>query len=147
MSFFGTPDSFPIDSGMAEKIGLHPAVIYGYIKHNNINIFTYDQLTGLSGALSIVTIKRGLKVLENQGYIKKRKLTPEEKKSILTRNEANKESGVGTAVCSWCKCKTYSLHKHHYPTPRECGGKDIVLICPNCHCNFHAINIGLEIAT
>jgi len=71
------------------------------------------------------------KVLFNGRY------SPEDIKSRL-ENKAVAGLGIGSAVCEWCRIRTYTLHQHHYPTPRRNGGTQIVNICPNCHQEFHS---------
>jgi hypothetical protein len=57
------------------------------------------------------------------------------KEQILTKK------GNGEKICAWCGCKTTVLHKHHYPIPKRLGGKETVDICPNCHDEFHVMEI------
>lgn len=40
-------------------------------------------------------------------------------------------------ICDWCNSESALLHEHHYPVSRKNGGKNIVEICPSCHCEFH----------
>ena len=41
--------------------------------------------------------------------------------------------------CEWCGCKTYALQEHHYPVPKCKGGVKTVMICPNCHAEYHLL--------
>lgn len=41
-----------------------------------------------------------------------------------------------TGICGWCY-RERELTKHHYPTKKSEGGKDIVLICSSCHLEYH----------
>lgn len=46
--------------------------------------------------------------------------------------------------CPWCGLKKYHYHRHHYPIPREHGGKQIVRICVECHLTYHNPPLDLE---
>lgn len=59
--------------------------------------------------------------------------SPEQAKDFVIQNS---NSGK---ICEWCGKESYILHSHHYPIPKKLGGKEIVRICPNCHCTYHAI--------
>lgn len=39
-------------------------------------------------------------------------------------------------ICLWCKEEKH-LTRHHHPIKKENGGKDIVLICWECHQEYH----------
>ena len=41
--------------------------------------------------------------------------------------------------CEWCHNKSYVLQQHHFPISKKDGGKEIVNICPNCHCTYHEL--------
>lgn len=41
--------------------------------------------------------------------------------------------------CEWCGAQSIALQRHHFPIPQHLGGKLTVLICPNCHAEYHAI--------
>lgn len=71
--------------------------------------------------------------LTKLGYIEEKKLTAEQIKEIVL-----KEKNTGFE-CEWCKTKTKAIQEHHYPIRRCDGGKDVVLICPNCHYEFHKL--------
>jgi len=65
--------------------------------------------------------------------------TSEEKRELLISKNL-KGLGIGNNVCEWCKCKTITLHLHHYPILKSKGGADTVSICPNCHTEFHSFD-------
>lgn len=62
-------------------------------------------------------------------------LSDQEAKDLIV--ETSGTGGLGDKVCSWCGCRTYILHRHHFPKRRKDGGQETVDICPNCHANFH----------
>ena len=57
----------------------------------------------------------------------------------LLINKNLKGFGLGNFSCKWCGIKTLTLHAHHYPIPKSKGGTETVLICPNCHYEFHSM--------
>lgn len=50
-------------------------------------------------------------------------------------------------VCSWCHGSTIVLHNHHFPIPKSEGGTKTVVICPNCHMEYHMLIQGVYILT
>lgn len=82
--------------------------------------------------VSINTINSIKKMLEKYNLLKKI-TNSEEAKNIVLKNKGQGKS------CEWCGAKTYALQRHHYPIPKHKGGKETVLICPNCHYEYHSI--------
>lgn len=58
---------------------------------------------------------------------------PEYAKEVVLRRKHTGHS------CAWCGGKTFALQEHHYPIPKHKGGTETVLICPNCHYEYHAL--------
>ena len=89
------------------------------------------------------TVQRTFTSLEDQSIIISRKLTKNEIVTILSdKHEQLFRDGRFTyARCTWCNAETLTLNEHHYPIPKASGGEDIVNICPNCHCEFHSLEL------
>jgi hypothetical protein len=47
--------------------------------------------------------------------------------------------GIGNKICMWCGIRTITLHEHHYPISKADGGTKTVMICPNCHQEYHSL--------
>ncbi len=86
------------------------------------------------------TIKRIVKSLLDQGLIltKNQGMSPDDAVRIL-KNKSPQQLKEGNEECIWCGGITLSLQSHHYPIPSRLGGTDTVLICANCHCEYHTL--------
>ncbi len=76
------------------------------------------------------------KVYEEKGLAEKHTFSEEEILKII-QSKTPQHLPNAKKTCEWCYSSTYALHKHHYPKKRCEGGKNTVLICPNCHYEFH----------
>lgn len=65
-------------------------------------------------------------------------MSPEEIKHLLSGKTPQKIDGA-SSVCEWCKGTTFAIQEHHYPASKAQGGSQVVLICANCHYEFHQI--------
>ena len=95
-------------------------------------------VTELSTKLNITKgcVKERLKSISKVGFIKFEIKNKKQIKQILCdKNLKNK--GDGDKICEWCGIKTYHTVEHHYPTPKNKGGKETVEICGSCHNEFH----------
>lgn len=78
----------------------------------------------------------------------KKKLRKLQLISVVTSSEQAKSlvlarKGLGQE-CEWCGTRTVALQEHHYPIPQHKGGTETVLICQNCHYEFHLLLKGEE---
>ena len=139
---FNSKDCLEISIELANKIGLNNAIIYTEIrkakKENHIDLFSKQDLIFVKEKylpfFSIKTIQRSLEFLLDKGYIKSRKIKPEEAKEIVLRNKNNCKF-----KCEWCGCGCNVINEHHYPIPKSMGGVKTVKICQNCHYEFHSL--------
>lgn len=95
--------------------------------------------------VSVESIRNSLKELIECGYVKE--LNHEEFVSNVLKKKNLKNQGIGKRCCNWCNIKTFVLHEHHYPIPKSKGGTETVLICPNCHHEYHSIDFCVQINT
>ena len=128
-----------IDVNLANEIGLKESIVLttlfkyeNLFKVNNIGVLIQDL-----NFMSIKTIQRKLRKLENLKLIDVEKITAKEKKDIISQLKNNNLIFLGKDKCEWCGYTTYKLEKHHYPIPKSEGGNKTVKICSNCHSEFH----------
>ena len=100
-----------------------------YLMHNN-NMRIAEQYLWNFSTSQIRKAKNGLK---EKGYIRTEEKTEKDLKKITI---AKSHKGL---TCEWCKQECYILQRHHYPIPAKLGGTQTVLICPNCHYTYHAL--------
>jgi hypothetical protein len=139
--------SLKVNRTLAAEIGLNEAVLYAYLLKNSTNCNLLLDIQDMSKSLGFVsekTISRAIKKLELLDFIKTKHLTAHEKYDIISAKKMN-GLGIGNKICSWCGCKTIVLHEHHYPIQLKDNGTETVLICPNCHSEFHKLNILITI--
>lgn len=87
----------------------------------------------MEDAISKTQVLKIRKKLSELGIIKISIMNVETAKQFCIENS---HKGL---KCDWCGKKSYILHKHHYPIPKNKGGQDVVNICPNCHCTYHSL--------
>lgn len=148
-------DTFLINPKLAIEIGFKETVVLITIKklldvsnntHNSRKwiYYSYRQLKEDHFPFwSINTTSRVLKSLSDQQLIEHRFLDDKDKINIL-QNKGVCGAGVGNNVCNWCGVITLVLHEHHYPITKIDGGEDTVLICSNCHNEFHLLEYSLQ---
>lgn len=140
-------EGIPVDNEIAIKVSLKASLILSHIrqlKEKGVRVFTVRQLPILIRMFSEQTIKRELEKLIKHGFIEKHKLTPEEKRTLFSSGINSNQNGVGDVSCVWCGCKTYSPHEHHFPISKSKGGKNIILVCPNCHYGYHSLRCEIK---
>ena len=86
---------------------------------------------------SVSTICSIKKSLIKKGLIKKVKDSEYAKSLVIERKGQGKK-------CEWCGHTTFALQQHHFPIPKSKGGTQTVLICPNCHYEYHLIIKNME---
>lgn len=127
----------PFEILQDEKLTATAKTLYGeltrIVDERGLCEITKNQITERL-TLTKETVTRALNQLKENNYIKEYD-TVNIVDLLKTKNM--KELGVGDRICSWCKVKTYVLHKHHYPVRKEHGGTETIKICPNCHHEFH----------
>lgn len=131
-------DCLIIQSWMRTKLKLKGnellvfAVIYSY-SQNKEQIFSGSRRYIAEWAgIDIRSVGRVLKSLLEKGLLCMIANHEQAKNLVINRK------GQGTK-CEWCGYKTFALQEHHYPIPKSKGGTQTVLICPNCHCEYHLI--------
>lgn len=80
------------------------------------------------------------KKLYELGFADSFKIDEEQAVSVLcSKNPQNVSdiNNIDTKTCEWCKCSTYLLNEHHYPKRKKDKGNQVILICSNCHMEFH----------
>lgn len=134
-------NAIKVDRKVINKIGLKEAIIFQSIKDLQATnkIVTLQLLQETLPFLHEETIARKIKFLIANNYIKTKKLDPETKLNIL-KTKNLKGLGIGDYVCPCCNCRTFVLHEHHYPIPKHLGGKETILLCPNCHYEYHYLD-------
>jgi hypothetical protein len=111
-------DSFNIDIEMIEnKIGLTKRQIIDAIKYLK---------------LKSILVNKFKTALEIMNFLK-------------TKFNHKGNNGIGHKICSVCNINTEILHSHHYPIKKCDGGENTVLICANCHGEFHYIENMFEL--
>lgn len=101
-----------------------------YYQYGDNEYFADEEMKEMNiSKLTILRIKRKLKEIGLIATITDYEMA---KKIVL------EQKGTG-GKCQWCGTKTKALQKHHFPIPASKGGKDTVLICPNCHYEYHKI--------
>jgi len=136
-----------IDKKIAADLGLSESIIYSYLIDNADNGSCYLDIQQFEKDLPFIsksTINRAINKLKSNNYIKIKQLSATDRFNIL--NHKNMEGlGIGNKVCEWCGGKSLVLHEHHYPIQKKDGGTETVNICPNCHYEFHHLNLFIEI--
>lgn len=120
----------PKDVWFDERLNLISKIYLSLYKQ----YFNNEQKTDLIilKVISDNTLNNAKKIL------KKYNLLEEIIDSEMAKNRVLLNKGQGKS-CEWCGCRTYALQKHHYPIPKHKNGKETVLICPNCHYEYHLI--------
>lgn len=105
--------------------------IFVSLIENGFNDLTLREKADILGITrsSIMKIQKKVRCL---GYIDKPTYSNEEIKQIVIKSKSNPKF-----ICEWCGCGCNVLQEHHYPEMKSEGGNDIVMICPNCHYEFH----------
>lgn len=120
----------PKEVWLDERLGLIDKYYLSiYRQCGNNEAETDKMMKQIASTSTICGIKYRLKALK---FIKEITDYEEAKNLVLKRK------GQGNR-CEWCGNKTYALQEHHFPIPKSKGGKETVLICPNCHYEYHAI--------
>ncbi len=116
-----------------EIIGWHQAIaVMPFIS----NVNEWADLLGATPK----QIRASIKVLVNSGMVDHcSNIDTETAKKIICSKKPQNFPSSKTKTCSWCQCSTLVLHEHHFPIFKKDGGTDTVLICPNCHHEFHCL--------
>lgn len=102
----------------------------------------YEKLNGdipkveciMQEQYSLRTIQSIRKHLMELGMIEQKlTLSPEDAKLYTIYNS---HKGI---KCEWCGRESNVIQKHHFPILAKDGGKDVVMICPNCHYTYHKV--------
>lgn len=119
-------------------------VLWSYREQNSLICNVTCKQIAHDMTTSTKTAYRLLDSLAKKKLIKINKLNVYEiKKELEAKNMQGK--GIGSNTCTWCKCKTYILHAHHFPIRKEAGGNVTVDICPSCHQEFHFLENSIEL--
>lgn len=127
-----------VSRSLAKELGLKESIIYSFVVSND-RLTLLQDITSELRFMDKKTIERKLDFLIAAKHLNKITLSPEEKKTYLQQYKTSNKD-IGRAECEWCKSTTLTLHEHHYPIPKNEGGKEVVRICPNCHYEFHSMN-------
>lgn len=100
-----------------------------------------DQICGKTGIKSENTIREAIKQLENDGHITSQNngFSPSQAQAILRTKIPQRGLGSGLFICMWCGAETLKLQTHHYPIPAKDDGTRTVMICANCHYEYHIL--------
>lgn len=125
--------------GASQKTVLH---CLNHFEHDEpAKLATIDQISQAT-RFDDRTVSRLLKSLIGLNLVALKEVSPEEARDICRSKTSQRLDGCSSA-CQWCLGSTVVLHNHHYPIPRARGGRQTVLICPNCHYEYHSLIRGL----
>ena len=111
------------------------------VKDKSLLIYIYNILKDKN--IDNATVKEYVKHLEevyindndNERIVLCDSLRLREK--IIAESESLPDEGE--FVCSWCGNKVSALQEHHFPLPKNMGGRETVSICKKCHVKFHTL--------
>lgn len=97
----------------------------------------YQIGIGEGQGLTQKQVRDGISFLDGRGILRPQAgVSPDEAIQIL-RAKSPQALDRGLCHCPWCGCSTMKLQAHHYPITAKDGGTETVMICANCHDEYH----------
>ncbi|MBE9053543.1 hypothetical protein IQ243_24685 [Nostocales cyanobacterium LEGE 11386] len=110
--------------------------IYGHLSNPTAEYPKTSKMISQHIRANHLIVKKAIHELIEKALIEEFTFSEEEALQLI-RKKVPQSFSNSRLKCSWCNGTTVAIQKHHYPVKRSEDGKEVVNICPSCHCEFH----------
>ena len=75
--------------------------------------------------------------LEQRGILSSYRLNQEQARQLCIAKSPQRCDPSAPLICHWCNGETWALQEHHFPKTKAEGGLETVMLCANCHVEYH----------